>query len=95
MNTNFKIGGLTWLKIKPESTAPEFAPEADALTIQLSEMLNSAIVLLYTALQTLQTMRAESVLSKRPVQQLLWLLFFFLKLVLFHTCIVIWILFTT
>ena len=37
MNTNFQVIGLTRLRIKPESTAPE----ADAVTIRPSELLNA------------------------------------------------------
>ena len=36
MDTNFEFIGLTRLGIKPECTAPE----ADALTIRLSKLLN-------------------------------------------------------
>ena len=40
MNTNFKVIGLTCLRIEPESAAAE----TDALTTRLSELLNSAPV---------------------------------------------------
>ena len=37
VNTNFKVIGLTRLRIKPKSTVPE----ADALTARPSKLLNS------------------------------------------------------